>query len=169
MFRCVLRVSIHHFAGLPATQGLEFIAARAGLTMPRCPGMPQVMKAEVADSRPFQCCQPRRIGKLPTNRLTAKGKTKTWVFPQFRFQHLHRVMVQRYAFGQEQSFGNSKNCAALTRTQLPCAANPPRSTHDLKIRVSNENEQAASNVPVFYFDAALRAGCIGTSNRWLRA
>ena len=47
MLGCEFRVAIYHTAGLPPAPLLELIAARPRLTMPRCPGVLQIMKMQV--------------------------------------------------------------------------------------------------------------------------
>src|ERR1700690_3548573 len=62
MFGRILGISIHHGAGLPPPKFLELVTACTCLTMPRSPGVAQIMKAQILDSCFFQCGMPRAVG-----------------------------------------------------------------------------------------------------------
>ena len=47
-------IAVNHRSCLPPSQVFEFIARCSRLAMPACPGMAQVMKAEVFNPRPLQ-------------------------------------------------------------------------------------------------------------------
>lgn len=93
MLRGVFRVAVHHGAGLPASQVLQLVAARAGLPMPRRPGMAQIMKAEIANSRPPERRLPGRIGELPADRLPLVGEAKLRVLAQRAPKDAHRLLT----------------------------------------------------------------------------
>src|SRR5207344_1203821 len=76
MLGCKLRVTVHHHPRFPAAQILELIAARTGLTVPRSPRMPQVVKPEIRNSGFVDRRVPCAIGHLPRNRLIAIRKAE---------------------------------------------------------------------------------------------
>src|SRR5437773_2021341 len=65
--------------------------------MPRRPGMPKVMEAQIAQARLAYRVLPGCVRQLVTNRPAAKRKAKLLLLFALAFQHSDRIAIQRDA------------------------------------------------------------------------
>jgi hypothetical protein len=79
-----LRIAIHHLTRLPAAQVFQLVAGRSRLPMPRSPGVPQVMKAQVREARFLDRPPPNLVADLPPDRLVLEGKAVLLMLPLLR-------------------------------------------------------------------------------------
>lgn len=73
MLSCILCVSIHHLTRLPTAEVLQLVAGRSRLPMPRGPGVPQIMEAQIRKARFLDRPPPNLVANLPTGRLVLEG------------------------------------------------------------------------------------------------
>src|SRR5437870_4590667 len=53
-----MRVALDHHRRFPAAEPLQLVRRCTGLAMPRCPGVPQIVPAEVLDTGTLQSIPP---------------------------------------------------------------------------------------------------------------
>jgi hypothetical protein len=97
VLRRKLGIAVHHLPRLPAAQVLELVAGRSRLPMPRRPGMPQVVEAEIVDAGLPYRGVPSVVGELPRDRPSPVGEADPGMVPALALQHRHRIFVQRDA------------------------------------------------------------------------
>jgi len=73
------------------------VAARAGLPMPRSPRVPRVVELEIRNPCFLDRGAPGGIGRLPADRLAAKGEAEHRMLAALVFEHGRRIAIQRDA------------------------------------------------------------------------
>lgn len=90
-----VRIALNHARAFPSAQLLQDVQRRPGLGHPACPGVAQVVPAEVDDSSPFQRLVPRRCVAL-LDQAAVEGKHMGWVRANPAPNNCHGIFVQRY-------------------------------------------------------------------------
>lgn len=91
-----LCIAIHHLPRLPAAQVLQLVARRSRLPMPGCPGVPQVMEAQIRETRLLDRPPPDLVTDLPPDRLVIEGKAVLLVLSLPRGNHGFDQGLQRF-------------------------------------------------------------------------
>ena len=111
-----MRVAFDHHQRPPAAESLQLVRWRPRLAVPGCPGMPQIMPAEIFDAGTLQRSPPcPRVG-MP-ERLPLKREYPLRMFTELPAQYVLRGHIERHG-NRFTIFGLIRTHPGMTRLQI---------------------------------------------------